>query len=213
MGFITFILTASTAVATFLFTVNLLKSSPKRLLVLGMPQSGKTTLLKILRDEKNSGEYIATNSTRTLETYKIKFKESEIVLGETMDIPGDFDQQISALNNDVKDFFKEKNGLILYMINCNDLNSVKLVDYSCKILRKAFDAYEKANVAIIYSHPDETKLDENDLNIIHKNIYEKLKAAEFEILAEKFLNSKHYMINLVSKDAKERLEKVFKDCK
>ena len=191
----------------------LLKSSPSKLLVLGMPQSGKTTLLKTLRDEKGSEEYIATNSTRTLEQYKIKFKNDEITLGKTLDIPGDFDQQISALNNDVKDFFKEKNGLILYIINCNDLNSEKLINYSSKILRKAFDAYEKAKVAIIYSHPDETKVYEKDLNKIHKDFYVKLKDAEFEILAEKFFNSKHYMINLVGRDVKDRLEQVFNDCK
>ena len=192
--------------------IRLFKSSPKRLLVLGMPQSGKTTLLKTLRGEKTSGRYVATHSTQTLEQYTVKFENDEITLGKTIDIPGDFDQQISALNNDVKDFFKEKNGLILYLINCNDLNSKKLVDYSCKILRKAFDAYEKAKVAIIYSHPDETEFDENDLNKIHKHFCDKLVEAEFYVTAKKFFNSKHYMINLVSKDAKEYLEKVFKDC-
>jgi ribosome biogenesis GTPase A len=180
--------------------------------VLGMPQSGKTTLLKTLRGERTSGRYVATHSTQTLEHYKVKFENDEITLGKTKDIPGDFDQQISALNNDVKDFFKEKNGLILYIINCNDLNSEKLVDYSSKILRKAFDAYEKAKVAIIYSHPDETKVDENDLNKIHKHFCDKLVEAEFYTTAEKFFNSKHYMINLVGKDVKKHLEKVFKDC-
>lgn len=192
--------------------ISLLSSSHKRLLVLGMPQSGKTTLLKTLRDEKKLGEYVATNGTQTLEQYKIKFENDEIILGKTIDIPGDFHQHISALNKEVKKFFKEKNGLILYIINCNDLNSEKLVDYSGKILRKAFDAYEKAKVAIIYSHPDEIKVDENDLNKIHKHFCDKLVEAEFYTTAEKFFNSKHYMINLVGKDVKKHLEKVFKDC-
>lgn len=212
------LLTALTFVAAVIGATfglgKLFKSAPKRLLVLGMPQSGKTTLLKILRNEANSGEYVATNTTIMIEECKIKFKDSEYTLGKTMDIPGDYYQQLGALEKDVKEFFKEENGLILYIINCNDLNSEKLVDYSKDILTKAIRMdFEKAKVAIIYSHPDEAKLGENCLNKIHKELSDKLKEAEYEKTAEKFFNTKHYMINLVGKDAKDRLEQVFKDSK
>lgn len=210
MEFITFILTASAAAFTF-FAGRLLTSSPRRLLVLGMPQSGKTTLLNILRDE-TSRKSVATHSLKTIEQCKIKFKNKEITLGKTLDIPGDFSAQKTALEKDVKNFFKEKNGLILYMINCNDLESKNLLDYTCLILRKALDAYANAKVAIIYSHPDEARVNEDSLNKIHKDFSDKLKEADWDELADDFLKIKHYMINLIGKDAKEHLEKVFKDC-
>ena len=185
----------------------------KKILVLGMPQSGKTTFHGIFKKNKvQASEYTATPNTKDVEECTIKYKDhAPIILGKSKDIPGDIDKQINALNKDVQTFFSNKNGLIIYIVNCVDLGKEAQIEHAARVLTIAFDAYQSAKVAIVYSHPDE--IEEKSLKKIHDTFYMSLYNKGYTDTAHRVKVANHYLINLISDNALGKIVEIFDDTK
>ncbi|KPF86309.1 hypothetical protein IP70_08370 [alpha proteobacterium AAP38] len=61
----------------------------KNLAVLGPRDSGKTTLVKFLLNGEISEEYVATAKPEKFSGRKLKLKDLELVINDTIDVPGD----------------------------------------------------------------------------------------------------------------------------
>lgn len=176
------------------------ESAPKKVLVLGRPQSGKTTFYNSLLNKNVDSEYEATNF-QTIEEFKIKYNDKEIKIGKGVDLPGTFEEQRNRINVDVKKFFKnETSNLIIYIVNCNDIDKQQLIEHAGRILNlAACELYDKTKVAIYYSHPDELGYKSKDVTNIHKRFIESLRK-DYPRVADKIDEySLHYVVNLTKK--------------
>lgn len=178
---------------------DLFKSSPQRLLVLGMQESGKTTLNNNLRG-KETKEYTQTATMHTLEECEIEYQGKKITLGEGKDIPGDIEEHISLLNGDLEKFFKGcSDGLIIYLVNCRDLENSKLIAHAGRTLTVCLKKFRSPNLAIIYSHCDEVGKGEKDLADVRKDFLSKL-SQDYPTVAGELRNKMHYILNLTDRE-------------
>ena len=188
---------------------SIFKSSPKKMLVLGRPQSGKTTLYNCLLNKKVGSRYEATNY-QTIKEFNVKHNDKEIIIGKGVDLPGTIEEQINRLNIDVKKFFKnETSNLMIYIVNCNDIDKQQLIEHAGRILNLAArELYDKTKIAIFYSHPDDMGYKSSDVTNIHKRFMESLRN-DYPRVADKIDEySLHYVVNLTKRD--ETLEVLFK---
>lgn len=185
----------------------LYKEAPQKILVLGLNQSGKTTLHNSLRGKGIKESYCQTPNCCDLEEFEMEYKGTKIKFGKSKDIPGDLNNQIAALNKNVKEFFKnEESGLIIYLVNCNDIDKPELIEHAGRVLGRAFEFFSKANVAIIYSHPDEVGKTKKDLADIRNNLFLNRLSTRYPTLAERLRESElHYMANLTEKEQSQEV--------
>lgn len=188
-------------------------NSPKKILVLGRPQSGKTTFYNsLLLKEIDKEEYEATNY-QAIKEFTITYKEKKIIIAEGVDLPGTLEEQINRLNIDVKKFFKnETSNLIIYIVNCNEIDKQPLIEHAGRVLNiAACELYGKAPVAIFYSHPDELGYKSKDVTTIHKRFIGNLKKCYPRVADKIDEYSLHYVVNLTKQ--KETLKVLFETFK
>ena len=185
----------------------LFKEAPQKILVLGLNQSGKTTLHNSLRGKGVKESYYQTPNCCDLEEFEMEYKGTKIKFGKSKDIPGDLNNQIAALNKNVKEFFKNKvSGLVIYLVNCNDIDKPELIEHAGRVLGTAFEFFSKANVAIIYSHPDEVGKTKKDLADIRNNLFLNRLSTRYPTLAERLRESElHYMVNLIEVEQTQKV--------